>query len=119
MNIEIPEMEMDLEEENLSNREKMKNVSRLLKDMDSLEQDNRRSVESFSKNIVYRMGAFVPIAPRDTSLTRKIQERKKDSLALIVASQDSLAMIVASQDTANVSQTEGDTAAVAQSDNPV
>lgn len=106
MNIEIPEMEMDLEEENVSNREKMKNVSRLLKDMDSLEQDNRRIVEAFSKNIVYRMGAFVPMAARDTSLNRKIQERKKDTLALVA----SLA------DTTKQTQTEGDSAATAQSD---
>lgn len=81
MNIEIPEMEMDLEEENVSNREKMKNVSRLLKDMDSLEQDNRRIVQAFSKNIVYRMGAFLPLAPRDSSLTKNVQERKMDSLS--------------------------------------
>lgn len=87
MNIEIPEMEMDLEEESVSNREKMKNVSRLLKDMDSLEQDNRRIVQAFSKNIMYRMGAFVPLVPRDTSLTRKLQEQKKDSLTKIIASQ--------------------------------
>ncbi|WP_373518643.1 LptF/LptG family permease [Pricia sp.] len=119
MNIEIPELEMDLEEENVSNREKMKNVSRLLKDMDSLEQDNRRIVEAFSKNIVFRMGAFVPMVPRDTSLTRKIQERKKDSLALVAASEDSLAIIAASQGTNNKAQTEGDTTAVAQSDAPV
>jgi len=109
MNIEIPEMEMDLEEENVSNREKMKNVSRLLKDMDSLEQDNRRIVEAFSKNIVYRMGAFITMAPRDTFQTRNLQERKKDSLATITASED----------THIVSQTAGDTAAVAQSDSPV
>jgi lipopolysaccharide export system permease protein len=87
MNIEIPEMEQDLEEENVSNREKMKNVSRLLKDMDSLERDNKRIVRAFSKNIVYRMGAFVPLAPRDTALNRKIRERRRDSLSSSTASQ--------------------------------
>ncbi len=85
MNIEIPEMEQDLEEENVSNREKMKNVSRLLKDMDSLEQDNKRIVKAFSKNIVYRMGAFIPLSPRDTVLTRIANERQKDSLTRINA----------------------------------
>jgi len=80
MNIEIPEMEQDLEEESVSNREKMKNVSRLLKDMDSLEEDNRRIVKAFSKNITYRMGAFIPITPGDSSvLARKIAERTRDS----------------------------------------
>lgn len=83
MNIEIPEMEQDLEEENVSNREKMKNVSRLLKDMDSLEKDNKRIVTAFSKNIVNRMGAFTPIPPIDSALQKKIKERsKKDDLAL-------------------------------------
>ena len=125
MNIEIPEMEMDLEEENVSNREKMKNVSRLLKDMDSLEQDNRRIVQAFSKNIVYRMGAFIPMTPRDTSLTRKIQERKKDSLAKIAASKDtpnptekisSESKTIASRDSVNPSETEDDTTSMAQTD---
>ncbi len=109
MNIEIPEMEMDLEEENVSNREKMKNVSRLLKDMDSLEQDNRRIVEAFSKNIVYRMGAFLTMAPRDSFQTRNLQERKKDSLATIAASEDAL----------TESRTGSDTATVAQADTSV
>tara|TARA_B100001750_G_scaffold231123_1_gene228910 strand:+ start:762659 stop:764137 length:1479 start_codon:yes stop_codon:yes gene_type:complete len=82
MNIEIPEMEQDLEEENVSNREKMKNVSRLLKDMDSLEDDNRRIVTAFSKNIVNRMGAFTPIIKIDTTTAKKGKERIKDSIAL-------------------------------------
>lgn len=92
MNIEIPEMEQDLEEENVSNREKMKNVSRLLKDMDSLEQDNKRIVTAFSKNIVNRMGAFTPIPPIDSALQKKMKERsKKDDLALATAkNKDSL-----------------------------
>ncbi|KKN10632.1 hypothetical protein LCGC14_1034590, partial [marine sediment metagenome] len=83
MNIEIPEMEMDLEEENVSNREKMKNVSRLLKDMDSLEQDNRRIVQAFSKNIVYRMGAFVPLAAQDTAISRRLEEQQKAALSKV------------------------------------
>nr|WP_194527546.1 LptF/LptG family permease [Zobellia roscoffensis] len=77
MNIEIPEMEQDLEEENVSNREKMKNVSRLIKDMDSLETDNKRIVQAFSKNIVYRMGGFIPLTPKDTTASKKINLLKK------------------------------------------
>ncbi|HET8735324.1 MAG TPA: LptF/LptG family permease [Pricia sp.] len=88
MNIEVPEMEQNLEEENVSNREKMKNVSRLLKDMDSLERDNKRIVRAFSKNIVYRMGAFIPVTPRDTVLNRDIRERTEDSLSLSAASEN-------------------------------
>lgn len=79
MNIEIPEMEQDLEEENVSNREKMKNVSRLLKDMDSLKLDNERIVQAFSKNIVYRMGGFGELPPKDTIFAKKIAERTRDS----------------------------------------
>nr|MUH40886.1 YjgP/YjgQ family permease [Zobellia laminariae] len=82
MNIEIPEMEQDLEEENVSNREKMKNVSRLIKDMDSIEDDNRRIVQAFSKNIVYRMGGFIPLTPKDTAVTKKMELlREKEALA--------------------------------------
>ena len=90
MNIEIPEMEQDLEEENVSNREKMKNVSRLLKDMDSLEQDNLRIVKAFSKNVAYRMGAFVPVKKTDSSLAKKIAERKRDSIIDNVSENDTL-----------------------------
>ncbi|WP_194534716.1 LptF/LptG family permease [Zobellia nedashkovskayae] len=82
MNIEIPEMEQDLEEENVSNREKMKNVSRLIKDMDSIEDDNRRIVQAFSKNIVYRMGGFIPLTPKDTAVTKKMELlREKEASA--------------------------------------
>ncbi|WP_349292964.1 LptF/LptG family permease [Zobellia alginiliquefaciens] len=77
MNIEIPEMEQDLEEENVSNREKMKNVSRLIKDMDSLETDNKRIVQAFSKNIVYRMGGFIPLTPKDTAASKKMKLLKE------------------------------------------
>ncbi|MBU3025695.1 permease [Zobellia sp. OII3] len=82
MNIEIPEMEQDLEEESVSNREKMKNVSRLLKDMDSLETDNRRIVQAFSKNIVYRMGAFIPLSPADTIARQKEKLPKPKEAAI-------------------------------------
>ncbi|NNE76565.1 MAG: YjgP/YjgQ family permease [Pricia sp.] len=90
MNIEIPEMEQDLEEESVSNREKMKNVSRLLKDMDSLKTDNQRIVRAFSKNIVYRMGAFAPLKPIDSTFAKKIKERQGDSISQPALANDSL-----------------------------
>ncbi|WP_394348962.1 LptF/LptG family permease [Pareuzebyella sediminis] len=83
MNIEVPEMEQDLEEESVSNREKMKNVSRLLKDMDSIEEDNKRIVTAFSKNIVIRMGAFAPIQKVDSALAQKIKERTRDTTSIL------------------------------------
>lgn len=88
MNIEIPEMEMDLEEENVSNREKMKNVSRLLKDMDSLEQDNERIVRAFSKNIIYRMGGFIPLTPKKTGTPPQQEDRDDASQAEAAATGD-------------------------------
>lgn len=77
MNIEVPEMDQDLEEENVSNREKMKNVSRLIKDMDSIEQDNKRIVTAFSKNIVQRMGAFAVLPKIDSSITKRAEEKAR------------------------------------------
>ena len=89
MNIEVPEMEMDLEEESVSNREKMKNVSRLLKDMDSLERDNRRIVTAFSKNIVYRMGAFTAPKKVDSTLQKKMAEQKKRAEMKLASAENS------------------------------
>jgi len=98
MNIEIPEMEQDLEEESVSNREKMKNVSRLLKDMDSLEQDNRRIVTAFSKNISYRMGAFLPVAKPDSVFAKKVAERTRDSIVKKESQNDTLKLLEEQKD---------------------
>ncbi|WP_430682210.1 LptF/LptG family permease [Maribacter halichondriae] len=81
MNIEIPEMDMDLEEDRNISTDKMKNVSRLNKDIDSLKNDNLRVVGAFSKNINNRIGAFVPVAPVDSFITKKQREMMRvDSL---------------------------------------
>ena len=81
MNIEIPEMDQDLEEERNISTDKMKNVARLTKDIDSLKNDNLRVVGAFSKNINARMGAFIPITPKDTTMMKKKMARLKDSVA--------------------------------------
>ena len=51
----------DLEEDGNITTDKMKNVVRLIKDIDSLGKNNVEKVEAFSKNITNRMGAF-PVA---------------------------------------------------------
>ncbi|MBT8299200.1 MAG: YjgP/YjgQ family permease [Maribacter sp.] len=72
MNIDLSEFNnVDLEEERDISTEKMKNVFRLTKDIDSLQLDNVRIVEAFSKNIQGRMGAFVPVPIEDSTFTDK------------------------------------------------
>ncbi len=61
INIEIPENTQDLEEERNVRTDKMKNISRLKKDIDSIKDNNLTVVGAFSKNITTRMGAFVSI----------------------------------------------------------
>ncbi|MEX0274144.1 MAG: LptF/LptG family permease, partial [Flavobacteriaceae bacterium] len=63
MNIPVPEVDEDLEADQNVKTYKMKNVSRLAQDIDSLKKDNKQVVHAFSKNISNRMGAFVPLIP--------------------------------------------------------
>ncbi|WP_257212981.1 LptF/LptG family permease [Maribacter sp. 4U21] len=81
MNIEVPELDNeDLEEERDISTAKMKNISRLSKDIDSIKTDNFRIVRAFSKNIVSRMGLFSPLAVRDTSIVKSKERILKDSI---------------------------------------
>lgn len=84
MNIDLSEFNnVDLEEERDTRTEKMKNVSRLRKDIDSLKKDNLRIVRAFSKNILTaKMGAFAKLTSKDSTLT-KIITTEKDSLYAI------------------------------------
>lgn len=68
INIEIPDLEHDIEAEGDISTYKMKNVSRLTQDIDSLNTDNVRIVEAFSKNIISRSGGFVPLPKKDDKL---------------------------------------------------
>lgn len=68
INIDISELNnQDLEEDGNITTDKMKNVVRLVKDIDSLEKNNIEKVEAFSKNIITRMGAF-PVPPKKDSI---------------------------------------------------
>ncbi|MBT8179582.1 MAG: LptF/LptG family permease [Eudoraea sp.] len=66
INIELPDNQQDLEEERNIRTDKMKNIYRLAKDIDSLKNNNIKIVSAFSKNITARMGAFIPLFPKDT-----------------------------------------------------
>ncbi|NNE01570.1 MAG: YjgP/YjgQ family permease, partial [Eudoraea sp.] len=82
INIEIPENTQDLEEERNIRTDKMKNISRLTKDIDSLKDNNLTIIEAFSKNITTRIGAFVPLVYQDTTLRVDIITNSKDSVLL-------------------------------------
>ncbi|MBT8315885.1 MAG: LptF/LptG family permease [Maribacter sp.] len=78
MNIDLSDFNnVDLEEERDTETEKMKNVFRLSKDIDSLKKDNLRIVEAFSKNIHGRMGAFVPLPKEDSTILENKMARFK------------------------------------------
>lgn len=71
INIDISELNnQDLEEDRNITTDKMKNVSRLIKDIDSIGKNNVEKVEAFSKNIVNRMGAFPETKPKDSTLIK-------------------------------------------------
>jgi lipopolysaccharide export system permease protein len=74
INIELPDNTQDLEEERNVRTDKMKNIYRLAKDIDSLKENNVKVVTAFSKNISSRMGAFLPLWNRDTINTALVEE---------------------------------------------
>nr|WP_313810020.1 LptF/LptG family permease [Allomuricauda sp.] len=81
INIDISELNnQDLEEDGNITTDKMKNVVRLVKDIDSLGKNNLEKVEAFSKNVMTRMGAF-PVPAKQDSL-RATEDPKKEVLAL-------------------------------------
>lgn len=81
MNIDLSEFNnIDLEEERDTRTEKMKNVSRLRKDTDSLKTDNLRIVTAFSKNVLStKMGAFAELPVKD-SVKSKFPQPNIDSI---------------------------------------
>lgn len=91
INIDISELNnQDLEEDGNITTNKMKNVSRLIKDIDSLRDDNLKKVDAFSKNITRRMGAFPVVAAKDST---------KKSVISVAQIQDTIAQKKIEQDT--------------------
>jgi len=85
MNIDLSEFNnVDLEEERDLRTEKMKNISRLTKDIDSIKQDNIRRITSFSKITSERMGAFVAMPKKDT--TDQLMNTAKNSTTNVLTS---------------------------------
>lgn len=80
MNIEVPDNMEDLEADRNVETDKMKNVSRLRTDIDSIESYNRNLVEVFSRNISGRMGAFPVTEPKAVSSGLDSLVRAQDSL---------------------------------------
>ncbi|WP_435314524.1 LptF/LptG family permease [Cellulophaga fucicola] len=61
INIQLTGMgDKDLEEDRNVDTEKMKKVSRLIVDIDSIKQDNVKTIKAIAKNISDRAGAFKP-----------------------------------------------------------
>ncbi|MBW8241317.1 LptF/LptG family permease [Muricauda oceani] len=81
INIDISELnDQDLEEDQNITTNKMKNVGRLIKDIDSLRENNLEKVTAFSKNVVNRMGAFPVKAPIDTTQQKLELIKAKDTI---------------------------------------
>ncbi len=77
INMEVPENNQDLEADRDVSTDKMKNVSRLNKDIDSLKKDNFRIVKAFSKNITNRIGLFNKLKSKDSTKNKLNREKIK------------------------------------------
>lgn len=88
-NIDISTLNnQDIEAESDITTDKMKNIARLRKDIDSLKDNNIKQVRAFSKNIVNRMGVF-PLTKKDSANEKKnipvaninlLENKKTDSI---------------------------------------
>lgn len=80
-NIDVSDLNnQDIEEESDIMTDKMKNVIRLTKDIDSLRDNNLKQVKAFSKNVSIRMGAFpvnVDSLKKDLKSSTKITAARK------------------------------------------
>ena len=93
-NIDVSSLnDKDLEKETGQTTDKMKNVSRLRKDIDSLRENNVKQVKAVSKNITIRMGAF-PVKTVDSTYQNK-KEVKAEPLPMdsILAAKDLLELL--------------------------
>ena len=93
-NIDVSSLnDKDLEKETGQTTDKMKNVSRLRKDIDSLRENNIKQVKAVSKNITIRMGAF-PVKMVDSTYQNK-KKVKAEPLPMdsILAAKDLLELL--------------------------
>ena len=89
INQDISKLDVDLDQERSVTTDKMKNVVRLIKDADSIKENNITNVHTFSKSIYTRMGAFSSISKKD-SLAKPIE---KDSILITKKILDTLNVI--------------------------
>jgi lipopolysaccharide export system permease protein len=76
-NIDISSLtNTNIEEESDITTDKMKNISRLSEDIDSLKTNNLKQVNAFSKSISARMGAF-PAQPKDSTIADELSSYSK------------------------------------------
>ncbi len=94
LNIEIPDDDKDLEEERNVRTDKMKNIGRLIRDIDSLEKNNKTLVRAFSENMVDRVGIFSPLLEVD-SIDQAIVQAKLDQMRQKAGLNDTLSSIPA------------------------
>ncbi|NND15678.1 MAG: LptF/LptG family permease, partial [Eudoraea sp.] len=87
LNIEIPEEDKDLEEERNVRTDKMKNIGRLIRDIDSLEQNNKTLIRAFSENMIDRVGIFNPLQEID-SIEIEIRKARSEQLSAKVGFED-------------------------------
>ncbi|MGB5170991.1 MAG: LptF/LptG family permease [Eudoraea sp.] len=92
INMKIPDNTQDLEEERNVSTDKMKNISRLIKDIDSLKENNVKVVNAFARNINTRMGVFVPLVAED-SINRESKNKLADSILKIPIDKNKLEVI--------------------------
>lgn len=79
---DISKLDVDLEKDRSVTTDKMKNVVRLVKDADSIKTNNISVVNTFSKSIYNRMGAFQKLSVKDSLAKVKMLNVSTDSLAI-------------------------------------
>lgn len=93
-NIDISSLSnKNLEEESDITTDKMKNISRLNKDIDSLKINNLKQVNAFSKSITSRMGAFPIVLPDSTESLKPVKVHKEVIKDTIKSTEDLLAAL--------------------------
>jgi len=108
INILVSGNDEDLEKDRNISTDKMKNITRLIRDIDSIKKSNLKEVKTFSKNISNRMGLFIPLEQKDSiaakstlgQLQKEIgkpedsQENKKKNDVKVSPPIDSIANII-------------------------
>jgi len=83
-NIDVSDLNsQDIEAESDITTDKMKNVVRLTKDIDSLRDNNVKQVKAFSKNVYIRMGAFpvkVDSLEKEEKKENTVKPKKMDTV---------------------------------------